>query len=83
MVFIPLKIPKCYFLQKYAVLKFHIYKDVYYIQCLKMTTIIITFNLFIPSQLGRKKSGTDLGTEYGGTVCGFHTRPVRGNFRTS
>ena len=40
-----------------------------------MTPIIITFNLFISSQQGRKKSGTDLGTGYGGTVCGFHTRP--------
>ena len=41
-----------------------------------MTPIIITLSLLIPSQLGRKNSGTDLGTGYGGTVCGFHTRPV-------
>ena len=40
-----------------------------------MTPIIITLSLLIPSQLGRKNSGTDLGTGYGGTVCGFHTRP--------
>ena len=40
-----------------------------------MTPIIITLSLLIPSQLGRKKSGTELGTGYGGTVCGFHTRP--------
>ena len=41
-----------------------------------MTPIIITLSLLIPSQLGRKNSGTDLGTGYGGTVCGFHTRPI-------
>ena len=40
-----------------------------------MTPIVITLSLLIPSQLGRKISGTDLGTGYGGTVCGFHTRP--------
>ena len=40
-----------------------------------MTPIIITLSLLIHSQLGRKNSGTDLGTGYGGMVCGFHTRP--------
>ena len=40
-----------------------------------MTPIIITLSILIPSQQGRKKFGTDLGTGYGGTVCGFHTRP--------
>ena len=40
-----------------------------------MTLIIMTLSLLIPSQLGRKNSGTDLGTGYGGTVCGFHTLP--------
>ena len=30
-----------------------------------MTPIMITLSLLIPSQLGRKKSGTDLGTGYG------------------
>ena len=42
-----------------------------------MTPIIITLSLLIPSQLGRKNSGTDLGTGYGGAVCGFHTRPTK------
>ena len=41
-----------------------------------MTPIIITLSLLIHSQLSRKNSGTDLGTGYGGTVCGFHTRPI-------
>ena len=41
-----------------------------------MTPIIITLSLLNHSQLGRKNSGTDLGTGYGGTVCGFHTRPL-------
>ena len=40
-----------------------------------MTPLIITLSLLIPSKLGRINSGTDLGTGYGGTVCGFHTRP--------
>ena len=40
-----------------------------------MTPIIITLSLLIHSQPGRKNSGTDLGTGYGGTVCGFHTPP--------
>ena len=39
-----------------------------------MTPKIITLSILIPSQQGRKNSGTDLGTGYGGTVCGFHTR---------
>ena len=41
-----------------------------------MIPIIITLSLLISSQLGRQNSGTDLGTGYGGTVCGFHTRPL-------
>ena len=36
-----------------------------------MTPIIITLSLMIHFQLGRKNSGTDLGTGYGGAVCGF------------
>ena len=43
-----------------------------------MTPIIITLSLLISSKQGRINSGTDLGTGYGGTVCGFHTRPSRG-----
>ena len=39
-----------------------------------MTPIIITFS-FNSFQTRQKNSGTDLGTGYGGTVCGFHTRP--------
>ena len=42
-----------------------------------MTPIIITLSLLISSKQGRINSGTDLGTGYGGTVCGFHTRPYR------
>ena len=41
-----------------------------------MTPIIITLSLLISSKQGRMNSGTDLGTGYGGTVCGFHTRPL-------
>ena len=41
-----------------------------------MTPIIITLSLLISSKQGRINSGTDLGTGYGGTVCGFHTRPT-------
>ena len=40
-----------------------------------MTPIIITLSLLIPSKQGRINSGTDLGTGYGDTVCGLHTRP--------
>ena len=40
-----------------------------------MTPIIITLSILISSKQGRINSGTDLGTGYGGTVCGFHTRP--------
>ena len=40
-----------------------------------MTPIIITLSLLIPSKQGKINSCTDLGTGYGGTVCGFHTRP--------
>ena len=38
----------------------------------------LTLSILIDSQQGRKKSGlgTDLGTGYGGTVSGFHTRPL-------
>ena len=42
-----------------------------------MTPIIITLSLLISSKQGRINSGTDLGTGYGGTVCGFHTRPTK------
>ena len=41
-----------------------------------MTPIIILLSILIPSKQGRINSGMDLGTGYGGTVCGFHTRPV-------
>ena len=41
-----------------------------------MTPIIISLSFLIPSKQGRINSGTDLGTGYGGTVCGFHTRPL-------
>ena len=43
-----------------------------------MIPIIITLSLLIPSQLGRKNSGTDLGTGYGGLVCGdWFTYPIQ------
>ena len=47
-----------------------------------MTPIIIILSRSIPSKQGRINSGTDLGTGYGGTVCGFHTRPSGHDFRT-
>ena len=75
MVFIPLKIPKCYFLQKYAVLKFHIYKGCLLYKMSYNDTNNYNFQSFHSFPTRQKKSGTDLGTEYGGTVCGFHTRP--------
>ena len=40
-----------------------------------MTRIMIILGILIPSKQGRINSGTDLETGYGGTVCGFHTRP--------
>ena len=46
-----------------------------------MTPIIITLSLLISSKQGRINSGTDLGTGYGGTVCGFHTRPINRHIR--
>ena len=47
-----------------------------------MTPIIITLSIVIPSKQGRINSGTDLGTGYEGTVCGFHTRPESGALPT-
>ena len=40
-----------------------------------MTPIISSLSPLFEFQLPRNISGTDFGTGYGGTVCGFHTRP--------
>ena len=40
-----------------------------------MTPIIPSLSPLFEFQLPRNISGTDFGTGYGGTVCGFHTRP--------
>ena len=40
-----------------------------------MTPIIPALSPLFEFQLPRNISGTDFGTGYGGTVCGFHTRP--------
>ena len=40
-----------------------------------MTPIITSLSPLFEFQLPRNISGTDFGTGYGGTVCGFHTRP--------
>ena len=41
-----------------------------------MTPIIPSLSPLFEFQLPRNISGTDFGTGYGGTVCGFHTRPI-------
>ena len=41
-----------------------------------MTPIIPSLSPLFEFQLIRNISGTDFGTGYGGTVCGFHTRPM-------
>ena len=43
-----------------------------------IVTIMITLSLLVLFQQGIKDSGTDLGTGYGGTVCGLYTRPCLG-----
>ena len=43
-----------------------------------MTPIIPSLSPLFEFLLPRNISGTDFGTGYGGTVCGFHTRPVEG-----
>ena len=45
-----------------------------------MTPIIPPLSPLFEFQLPRNISGTDFGTGYGGTVCGFHTRPCLGYF---
>ena len=40
-----------------------------------MTPIIPSLSPLFEFQLPRNIFGTDFGTGYGGTVCGFHTRP--------
>ena len=42
-----------------------------------MTQIIPSLSSLFEFQLPRNISGTDFGTGYGGTVCGFHTRPFQ------
>ena len=42
-----------------------------------MTPIIPSLSPLFEFLLPRNISGTDFGTGYGGTVCGFHTRPIR------
>ena len=81
MVFIPLEIYKNHFLQKYKILKFYFLADINYTFCLILTPIILSLSPLFEFQLPRNISGTDFGTGYGGTVCGFHTRPGR-NYRT-
>ena len=49
--------------------------DINYTFCLIMTPIIPSLSPLFDFLLPRNISGTDLGTGYGGTVCGFHTRP--------
>ena len=41
-----------------------------------MTPIIPSLSPLFDFLLPRNISGTDFGTGYGGTVCGFHTRPI-------
>ena len=41
-----------------------------------MTPIIPSLSPLFEFLLPRNISGTDFGTGYGGTVCGFHTRPI-------
>ena len=41
-----------------------------------MTPTIPSLTPLFEFQLPRNISGTDFGTGYGGTVCGFHTRPT-------
>ena len=50
--------------------------DINYTFCLIMTSIIPSLSPLFEFQLSRNISGTDFGTGYGGTVCGFHTRPI-------
>ena len=45
------------------------------------TTNNYDFESFYPSLKRQKNSSTDLGTRYGGTVCGFHTIPHRNYYR--
>ena len=49
--------------------------DINYTFCLIMTPIIPSLSPLFDFLLPRNISGTDFGTGYGGTVCGFHTRP--------
>ena len=42
-----------------------------------MTPVIPALSPLFEFQLPRNISGTDFGTGYGGTVCGFHTRPKK------
>ena len=44
-----------------------------------MTPIFPSLSPLFEVQLPRNISGTDFGTGYGGTVCGFHTRPLNIN----
>ena len=44
-----------------------------------MTPIISSLSPLFDFLLPRNISGTDFGTGYGGTVCGFHTRPFLPN----
>ena len=41
-----------------------------------MTPSIPSLSPLFEFLLPRNISGTDFGTGYGGTVCGFHTRPI-------
>ena len=41
-----------------------------------MTPIVPSLSPLFEFQLPRNISGTDFGTAYGGTVCGFHTRTL-------
>ena len=57
--------------------EFHTYNSCLLYIMSQYAPIIITLSPLVPSQHGRKNSGTDLGTGYGGTVCGFHTQPFK------
>ena len=71
----PWKFKKVIFFKNIKFLNSIFLADINYTFCLIVTPIIPSLSPLFDFLLPRNISGTDFGTGYGGTVCGFHTRP--------
>ena len=78
----PGNLKKSFSSKKYKMLEFYFLADINYTFCLIMTPIIPSLSPLFEFQLSRNISGTDFGTGYRGTVCGFHTRPPQPRWNT-